>query len=68
VAIIGISANSSFRIGSELATVLGGAKLLELDVDWIERVVLARLADRGVDDLLAVPPAFGAVLGRQVDV
>jgi hypothetical protein len=52
----------------QLAAVLGGAETLELDVDGIERVVFARLADRCVDDLLAVLLAFRAELGRQVNI
>ena len=52
----------------EFAAVLGRPKAFELHVDGVERTILLRLADRRVDDLLAVLAAFGRKLGRQVDV
>lgn len=53
---------------AQFATVLCRAEPLELDVHWVERVVLAGLADRRVDDLLVILAALRTELCRQIDV
>lgn len=53
---------------AEFSTVLGSPEAFELDVDRIQRIVFAWLADGRVNHLFAVLLALCAVLRREIDV
>ena len=68
VALLGNLHTTAKHLVAQFAAVLRGTEAFELDIDRIEWIVLPRFAERRVDDLLAVFPALGAVLGGQIDV
>ena len=68
VALLGNLHATTKYLVAEFTAVLRGAESFELDVDRVERIILARHAERRINDFLAVFSALGAVLGGKVDV